>query len=288
MSEIMERDERIAAVMRWSPIMIRMTGVCIALLLVAIVGLAMDPRVITGVPAWLKPAKFAASGAVYLFALAFMVRDLPRTRVLRVAVPAIALIIVAETLLIFVQAARGTTSHFNANTPLDLAIFSAMGIGIATVWIMSALILWQHWRTPATDRAMALALRLGLALNIAGAGVGWKMTQPLPSQITAMQRGERPFVVGAHTVGAPDGGPMVPIIRWSSTHGDLRVPHFLGMHALQILPLLLLGYRRIRRNSNDAMERPVVLFGFAACSAVFAFALLQALAGHPFIPLPAS
>ena len=163
----------------------------LTLLVIAMVGLLLDDRLITGAPAWLKPAKFGASTAIYLFTLAWMVRSLPPTRWLRIATPTIAWLIMLETTLICVQAARGTSSHFNVNTPLDGAIFASMGIGIATVWVMSAVLLWQHWRTPPIDRAMALALRLGLALNILGAGVGWLMTQPRPSQVASMQRGER-------------------------------------------------------------------------------------------------
>ena len=256
----------------------------LTLLVIAMVGLLLDDRLITGAPAWLKPAKFGASTAIYLFTLAWMVRSLPPTRWLRIATPTIAWLIMLETTLICVQAARGTSSHFNVNTPLDGAIFASMGIGIATVWVMSAVLLWQHWRTPPIDRAMALALRLGLALNILGAGVGWLMTQPRPSQVASMQRGERPFVVGSHTVGAPDGGPGMPITKWSAEHGDLRVPHFIGMHALQLLPLLLLGLRRLRTGRDDTTEQRAVVLGSAVCAAIFVSTLLQALGGHPLLP----
>ncbi len=280
--------ERYAAMLRWSPVMVRMAAISAILLGVALIGLLVDDRVITGAPAWLKPAKFGLSGAVYLVTMAWMVRDLQKSRLLRIATTLIGWILALETGLIALQAMRGTTSHFNIDTPLNAVIYSSMGVGIATVWVMSAILLWLHLRTPATDRTMALALRIGLALNIAGAGVGWTMTQPREDQLAAMKRGERPWLAGTHTIGAPDGGPGLPLTTWSRSHGDLRIPHFLGMHAWQLLPLLLLGLRRIRSATDDNTERTAIVFASLACGGLFLAALAQALAGHPLLPFPTS
>ena len=52
-----------------------LTGVSLALigvLAACIVGLTVDPRTIAGAPAWLKPAKFAASLAIYTLTLAWI------------------------------------------------------------------------------------------------------------------------------------------------------------------------------------------------------------------------
>lgn len=275
--------ERYAQLHRWSAPLAHATVISLGLLAVALVGLAVDPRLITNAPAWLKPTKFAVSIPVLTITLAYMVRDLPRTRWLRVATSLIGWLLVAELLLVFVQAARGTTSHFNVNTALDAAIFSAMGIGIATVWCMTMVLLWQHLRAPVADRSMAWALRIGLAIHILGAGMGWTMTQPRAEQLAAMQRGARPYVVGSHTVGAADGGAGMPITRWSTTNGDLRVAHFVGMHALQLLPLMLVGLRRIRARRDDGAERGTILFAAAACVVLFVATFVQALQGHPLI-----
>ena len=72
------------------------------------------------------------------------------------------------------------------------------------------------------------------------------MTVPTTDQRAAMARHERVTVSGAHTVGAPDGGPGLPGVGWSEQHGDLRIPHFTGMHALQVIPLLVWLARRKR------------------------------------------
>ncbi|MDX2194208.1 MAG: hypothetical protein NW201_12700 [Gemmatimonadales bacterium] len=253
-----------------------------ALLLVA------DPREITGAPAWLKPLKFSLSGALYGAGLWWITTRMPRERGTDRAGFAVAVLLGAEIAAIAVQAARGTTSHFNITTGVDAAVFRGMGLAIVSVWIATAWILWRHLRQPAADPGLAMAMRLGMTLTLVGSALGGAMLRPTPEQLATMQRGQRPPAVGAHTVGAPDGeGAMLPLIRWSAEHGDLRVAHFVGMHGLQLVPLALLGLRRARRSANDATERVAIWAVAALCAIATVGTLAQALAGHPLIALAA-
>ena len=81
----------------------------------------------------------------------------------------------------------------------------------------------------------------------------------------------------AHTVGGPDGSNGLPIVNWSRQFGDLRVAHFVGMHALQVMPLLSFY---LLRNT-----KATVAVGLLYCVlAVAAFG--QALRGKPLIYQP--
>jgi len=96
-----------------------LTAVGTLMLVVAgasLVGLLVDPRIITGAPAWLKPFKFAVSTAIYSLTLAWILERLPDwPRVRRVVAWTTAIVFVLEVAIIDAQAWRGTTSHFNVS-----------------------------------------------------------------------------------------------------------------------------------------------------------------------------
>ena len=85
-------------------------------------------------------------------------------------------------------------------------------------------------------------------------------------------------ISGAHTVGAPDGGPGVPVTGWSREHGDLRVAHFLGLHALQILPLL--AFALAWRGWQEARRVRVTLAAAASYTGLFSVLMWQAFRGQ--------
>jgi hypothetical protein len=191
-----------------------------ALTLVTIGLAAVDHRMLLGVPLWFKPMKFAISLSLYTFALAWMLGQLREPAMRRTGW----LIVAGATLemvIIVGQAARGVRSHFNGDSTFDVILFAVMGVTITLVWLATLTIALRFLREPGRDRAMALAIRLGLLVSLVGMAVGFIMAAK-----------------GSHAVGLPDGGPGLPFVGWSTVGGDLRVGHFVGLHALQVLPLL--------------------------------------------------
>jgi hypothetical protein len=226
-------------------------SIVVSLVLVAIAaaGLMLDPRTITGAPAWMKPLKFAISTAVYAGTLAWMLTFVRgRRRVVAVAGTTVALSFIGELVIIVVQVMRGATSHFNISTPLDSILFSTMGFMIVLVWVMNLVVAVLLLRQRGLEPALAWSMRLGLLVSAVGMGVGFIMTSaPTPAQTAAMEAGQAPTSFGAHSVGVEDGGPGLPLVGWSTAGGDLRVAHFIGLHGLQVLPLLAYALRRSPR-----------------------------------------
>jgi hypothetical protein len=261
-----------------------LTGMGLFLLALTVplsLGLWLDPREILGARAWLKPTKFALSTGIYTLTLAWVLSflpDWPRTR--RVVARTTAAVMALEVALVTLQAGRGTTSHFNVGTPFDAAVFGVMGAAIFVQTATSVAVAVALWRHPFADRALGWALRLGMTITIAGALVGGLMTGPTAAQRADARASGRLVLAGAHTVGAPDGGPGLPVTGWSTQHGDLRVAHFAGLHAIQMLPLLTAV--AFRRRSEQARVRLTLAVAGVYVLGVAAL-LVQAVRGLPLI-----
>lgn len=224
-------------------------------LLVCLVGLALDPTVITGAPAWLKPAKFAVSITLYNLTLLWVLAQLRgHRRTVRAVGSVVSISLVLEMALIVMQVVRGTTSHFNVGTAFDTAVYAAMAIAIVAVFLATMVVAVLVLRQRGDDLPLAAALRLGLAGALLGMIAGVAMT-------TA--NGSAASPAGAHTVGAADGGSGLPLVGWSTVAGDYRVSHFLGLHALQALPLLVWALRRFTSTRAARQFRLVVTAGTA-------------------------
>jgi hypothetical protein len=227
---------------------------CLAVLALALSH--FDPTQILGISRWFKPAKFAASIAVYLATLAFLIAPLSNRFISVRAIRYIAIFtMIGEIALIFLQSIRNQPSHFNTTTLFNDTVFKLMGVLILINTLAAGLVLREYvFRPPLLHPAIISSIRAGVAIFIVGSLQGLVMVGHM-----------------AHTVGAPDGGPGLPFLNWSTSHGDLRVAHFLALHALQGIPIAGVFLKSV------VAVRIIAAIWFCA----FLFFLIQALRGRP-------
>lgn len=255
----------IRALHRANPVLSATGWLHVGLATLALALLPLDHRHVTGLLVWAKPLKFSLSIVAYAWTLAWLLASLPgpAQRAVRRLSAGVTLSMVVEIGVIFVQATRGVSSHYNASSALNGLLFGLMGVFILVNTVLVTWAVYLAWRhRPAGSAGYVWGLRLGLLVFLVGSVLGGFM-------IHNQQ----------HTVGAPDGGPGLPGLGWSTVAGDLRLAHFLGMHALQALPLL--GWALGRWVPRRAVA--LTWLGTALYVAAVGGLLMQALAGHPLL-----
>jgi hypothetical protein len=231
-----------------------------------------DSRTVMGINTWIKPMKFCISVTAYLWTLAWFlhyVRDSRRS--FSLISYSVTVLMFIEMVCLYSQAARGVQSHFNFSISYDAAMFAMMGMMIYLnllfdVWAFVLFLV----KKPAIPNSYLLGIRLGFILFLLFAFQGQMMI--------ARQ---------AHSVGVPDGGPGLPMVNWSTTGGDLRIAHALGLHAFQIIPLigwLLFKYRERLNFIGSHAAAFTVLFSIIYAGVCFGL-LAQALAGRPLLSI---
>ncbi|MGZ8361614.1 MAG: hypothetical protein ACXWUX_13935 [Allosphingosinicella sp.] len=250
-----------------------LAGYGIALILLAlgaVVLQALDPRTLaSGASIWVKPAKFLSSVGIMAVTAAWLfgyVRpDRRGSRLMRATVGLLLLAGTFELVWIVWQGAHGRESHFNFDTPLFAGMYQLMGIFAVLLVATTLPLAWEIGRRPAPGLRgdFVAAVVTGLVLTfLLGGGFGGAIAAN-----------------GGHAVGAEGGA--VPVFGWNRSGGDLRIAHFVGIHAEQALPILgaLVG-------GFAARTRWALLMGGALSIVVVALALhLQAAAGRPLFPL---
>ncbi len=223
-----------------------------------------DSTQVLGINRWIKPIKFFISIAIFLWTVAVYFRYLKgRDRLAAVLSWGFILIFTVEMVLVVMQAARGTTSHFNVSTAFDGMVYAIMGLSIGISTILTGVIAFLYFRSEIDlPRSIVWGMRLGLIVFLAGSFEGGYMSAQI-----------------GHAVGVADGGSGLPLVNWSTTGGDLRVAHFLGLHAFQAIPLFAYFLER----SKVKISMPLTVgFAFIYFS-VFTLVFVQALLGRPLI-----
>lgn len=188
---------------------------------------AIDTRLFQDVNVWLKPLKFELSLVVYFLTLALALpltgEAFQASRLGRYVFWGVVPAGFLEVAYIAWRASRAEASHFNVESWLGSALYNLMGVGAVMITLGSGALAYGLARRDAAPLAPALrwSLVLGFALTC----------------ILGLASGAMLSANGGHFVGSvPAGHATLPLFGWSLTIGDLRIAHFLGLHALQLIP----------------------------------------------------
>ncbi|MEV0233409.1 hypothetical protein [Nonomuraea sp. NPDC050786] len=272
------------------PLMIMVSSMS-ALVVFSAIGMVVDDRELLQASIWAKPFKFGVSFVTYGATLAWL---LPQLRKARRTMWTLGTVFAVTGMIdvgfIVIQAARGTYSHFNINTDkfneIGQIVFSAGVVGLfGASLLIAVMLLFQR----VGDTALTWALRAGIGLSVIGMALasfirGWASTgQP---RTVKDAYGNPVSLLGQHGVGVPDGEGM-PITNWSAVGGDLRVPHFIGLHSIQVFVLAVVVLTALaarvtwlRGERVRTQLTGVVILGYTG---VFVITVWQAMRGQSLI-----
>jgi len=231
--------------------------VCLGLALLFFVLSKTTTTQVYGVNAWLKPFKFALSTFFFAWAVGWYCYYLPDFNA-QLFNWSVILLLGFEIVYIAIMAGKGEISHYNTSSPLYASLFSMMALAATLVTLYTAYVAYQFFAHsfPQLPSYYLWAIRLSLLIFVVFSFEGFAMGSRL-----------------SHSVGAINDNSNLWILGWSKTVGDLRVSHFIGMHALQVLPVLSFY---LIKNTKGTIAL-AVLYGLLAL-----VTLVQALQGKSF------
>ena len=232
--------------------------ICFAFAMICLLLSKLTSTEVFGVSAWIKPFKFSFSTFLFCWAMAWYCAYLPNFNIQLFNWSTI-ILLGFEIVYIALQASKGQLSHFNLSTPMYSMLYSMMALAATLVTIYTAYVgmLFFTNSFPNLPDYYVWSIRLGIFIFVIFSFEGFVMGSKL-----------------THTIGGPDGGPGIPLLHWSTRFGDPRVAHFIGMHALQVLPLL--SYYFVKNTKAVFLVAFIYLL-------LSIFTLMQALKGRPFV-----
>ncbi|HEX8333961.1 MAG TPA: hypothetical protein VF622_15180 [Segetibacter sp.] len=221
----------------------------------------VDNTTVLGINAWIKPLKFFLSITIYSWTMGWFLHYLHEPKKVKYFNAMVLIVLIFEQAYVVFRAARGEKSHFNFSSTQAIILYSLMGVAITVLVVWTGYFAYLFFKRsfPQLPQSYVWGIRLGLLFFVIFS---------MGAHLMASS--------GGHTVGARDGGSGLPFVNWSRQYGDLRIAHFFGMHAMQLLPLY--GYY-ISKTS-----RTTIIVSIIYCAMV-SLVFIQALMGKPLLGL---
>jgi hypothetical protein len=247
------------------------------LLVICAVAYLFDTRTVNDINVWIKPNKFNTSLLMQLLTVLWLWQLAePAMRVTKFAVRLMATLAISGLIEIFYiafQSARGRASHFNSQTAWEAFMYSGvMGTAAVVLVVTTSIAGYWIWKHASTEARQHQGMFWGAVMGLFLGGMATLLTA------SALASGQ---IAGpGHWVGgirSDIGG--LPILGWSTTGGDLRVPHFFATHLMQALPIAGIFADKVLPSNAKLFVWLASVLGLM----VVALTYTQAVSGQPFL-----
>lgn len=218
---------------------------------------------VLGINSLIKPVKFAISIWMYCWSFALILPYVSNHKTVKRFAFVVAFTMLFEQSVITIQAFRGTLSHFNNSTIVESILFSLMGVFITMLTIYSLIVAFRLKRQKDSMNAgLKEAIFWGIVIMVFASFIGGIMGS-----------------LNSHQIGGEMGEEGLKFVNWSTQHGDLRIAHFIGIHALQLLPLFGVVLIRLRWKEQRIIR--TVRVASSVYFLIVTLVMIQALMGRP-------
>ena len=179
-----------------------------------------DARTLRDVGVWIKPMKFMAATALFVWTTVWVSHLASSSVTNSTAYIWICVLIVStsffEVAYITYQGSQGAASHYNTSDPIHAMLFGLMAVAAVGLTASQGWLALEIWKENQANQlsATTLGVVIGLTLTF------------LLSTVSG-------FLLGGNQ---PPAGQGLPIVGWH-LYKDIRPSHFLGVHAQQLIPL---------------------------------------------------
>ncbi len=266
----------LAAMWRLNPGMFLLAIISLLSLCLSLIGLCNEHTIIQGENAWIKPLKFSLSFVLYAGSLIFISQYLSASKKFLKITSNVALLgAVAELAAIISQSMLAPLAGLPIMAGVETMLWYAVKISIMPVAFAVIAMLWMLLKEKHLPPILGSSICWGTVLAIVGFIPGFLLLLP-----DSMQHAFTNQDAYGQLIAHASASSRIPYLGWSKVVGDLRVAHFFGLHALQILPLI--GYGITKGFVDLSVLRQKVLVSISGFT-YFAFIILltfQALRGE--------
>jgi hypothetical protein len=186
------------------------------------VGLSLfDDTQVLGKNAWINPMKYYFSIGIFIWSMGWYLHYLNNTLHRNILIWGFLFTTILQTSIVLFQSIRGVSAFYNQNTPFDNLVFGFQSVNniIFILLMLVTTYLFYFQKKNSKSQHFTWGIRMGMIIFLIGLFIGVYMS-----------------IVNKNIY--VNNNAILEKITLNKKQINLKIPFFLGIHGLQIIPIL--------------------------------------------------